>query len=179
MNYYCRVLIQLEETISALFVYDENTTAGDIVKQIKAKYNEDFSDYGLVFAFTVFLKDDKKLIADYGILGEETVEFKMNSWALTFADNDTKREHTLSNLDPDDTWASVIDQLSKIFPTLPEEEYGIYAMPKDSNPTLDSLWLEDTKPLHKYKQLKNTVCDSTFFFFILTLCFFFSAFIDI
>lgn len=46
---------------------------------------EDFTDYILVFAFSVELKEDKKLIADYDFKGEEVVEYKMNEWVRGLA----------------------------------------------------------------------------------------------
>lgn len=71
-NYIVRVFISFSRnTLTATFQYDEATTAGDIVESLKLRYPaEDFTDYGLVFAFSVWMEEDKKLISDYGLVGE-------------------------------------------------------------------------------------------------------------
>lgn len=149
-----RILISLEtETTTTLFPYDETTTVGQVVEDIKSKYREAFVDYALIFAFTVVMKEDKKLMDDYNIQGEETLEFKMNPWRMVFIDPTSKTEVTI-NLDPDDRVADAIAQLMKKFDSSVEnEDYGIYAADKN-NPEKGE-WLEDTNKIQMYKNLKE------------------------
>jgi hypothetical protein len=67
-----RIMVSLPtRTVNCLFPYDESTTTRTIADLIKAKFpTVDFSEYGLVFAFSVWLEDDKKLMADCGLEGE-------------------------------------------------------------------------------------------------------------
>src|SRR5690349_22002770 len=76
-----RVMISASRMLSCVIPYDERTTVENLIRQIKIKFpNEDLADYSLVFAFSVWMEESKKLMENYGMSGEEVLEFKMNPW---------------------------------------------------------------------------------------------------
>lgn len=64
------------------------------------------------------MTESKKLIADYGLEGEEALEFKLNPWILTVKDA-TTRTTIRMQFDPNSTCADAIVELMKKFPVVP------------------------------------------------------------
>jgi hypothetical protein len=150
-----RVVIHfIGHTLSAVFSYDFSSTAGKLVERIKAKYPaENFKDYGLLYAFTVWMEEHKFLVKDYEFEGEAMVEYLPNPWILTVEYIDAAP--FVGFLNPDETVAEAVKKLMKYFNVPEEEDYGLYIIPKN-DPTKGE-YLQDTKKLSVHKDLKTTV----------------------
>jgi hypothetical protein len=141
-------------SVSCIFLYDETTRTSDIIQNIKAKFpTSDFTDYGLVFAFSVWLDEDRTLIS-CGLEGEEILEFKMNPWLLPITDGATGKEIKI-RFDPNNVGAELVVNVMKKFNVKPDEEYGIIIIPKDDPEKAE--WLVDTKNLTHYRSIKDQV----------------------
>ena len=141
-------------SVTCLFQYDETTRTSDVIRNIKAKFpTTDFADYGLVFAFSVWLDEDRTL-QSCGLEGEEILEYKMNPWLLPITDAATGKEIKI-RFDPNDIGAELVANVMKKFDVKPDEEYGIIIIPKNEPEKAE--WLQDTKNLINYRTIKDEV----------------------
>jgi hypothetical protein len=167
------------ETRPLVYQYSGKDRVKDVVEFIKYSFpNENFSNYGMVFAFTLWMEEEKTLVDDYGISGDEVIEYKMNRWVLTV--KDTQDRIAKLEFDPSCSVAEAIMLLMKQFPIEADEEYGLFVVWKDSNEK--GVWLKDTKRLLSYPDIREKVEEEkkkkrrqTIIFF-LNNTFFFSSF---
>ncbi len=135
--------------------YGESTTGRDVAEQIKTTFpSVDFSEHGLVFAFSVWLEEDRKLMTECGFEGEEILEFKMNPWMLAIKDTTSGKE-TKMKFDPSTACAEAVVNLMEKFKVKTEEDYGLFA--RNNEDAEKGEWLADTKHLSVYKSLKDKV----------------------
>ena len=144
------------ETKPLVYQYSNKDKVRDVIEFIKFSFpNENFANYGLVFAFTLWMDEEKFLMQDYGIVGEEVIEYKMNKWVLTVKDLSEPSNTAKLDFDPSSSVAEALSLLMKQFPVEQDEEYGLFIVWKDSNEK--GLWLKDTKRLLSYPDIREKV----------------------
>jgi hypothetical protein len=151
---YLRILVG--HTGQQLIVpFEPTTTVATTMETILLKHpvaSGEQQMYGL-WCGGAWLDDASRLVASYGLSGESIAEFKLKPWTVSIQQDECEQ---MVILDPNVPVATILQMVIEKFALHDHvEEYGLFLSSADPAGGTDGKWLEDTKRLGEYLDIKR------------------------